>query len=222
MEDLEESALAQANYKPLCWFRYVDDVFVIWLHGTENLERFRDNLNVLHMNMQFTMEIERDGYLPFLDIDIYRRPDGSMGHKVCRKPSHTNLYLRPGSHQLHSTYKPLFQPWCTEPGLCVTRKASMMSWSNSRPLWGKMGTAPNRYDRPSTRRLERQAHLVLHPPYFQTTYGRLHRMLAKRNIKCVGLPPRKIYSLRPVKDGLGLRTPGGYIVSCKCVYRTDW
>jgi hypothetical protein len=30
MEAFEERALAQANYKPLCWFRYVDDVFVIW------------------------------------------------------------------------------------------------------------------------------------------------------------------------------------------------
>jgi hypothetical protein len=91
MEDLEERALAQVNYKPLCWFRYVDDVFVIWLHGTENLERFRDNLNVLHRNIQFTMKTERDGHLPLLDINIYRGPDGSMGHNVCRKPSHTNL-----------------------------------------------------------------------------------------------------------------------------------
>jgi hypothetical protein len=38
MEDLEERALAQANYKPLCWFRYVDDVFVIWLPGTKSGE----------------------------------------------------------------------------------------------------------------------------------------------------------------------------------------
>jgi hypothetical protein len=34
-------------------------------------------------------------------------------------------------------------------------------------------------------------------------------MLAKHNIKSVGLPPRKISSLLcPVKDNLGLRTPG--------------
>jgi hypothetical protein len=90
MEDLEERALAQANYKPLCWFRYVDDVFVIWPYGTENLERVRDHLNVLRRNLQFTMEIERDVHLPFRDINIYRRPDGSMGHKVYRKPSHTS------------------------------------------------------------------------------------------------------------------------------------
>jgi hypothetical protein len=29
-ESFEERTLAQANYMPLCWFRYVDDFFVIW------------------------------------------------------------------------------------------------------------------------------------------------------------------------------------------------
>jgi hypothetical protein len=44
--------------------------------------------------------------------------------------------------------------------------------------------------------------------YTETTFGRLSRMLAK-HIKCVALPPRKIFShLPPVKDALGLRTPG--------------
>jgi hypothetical protein len=50
-------------------------------------------------------------------------------------------------------------------------------------------------------------------PYVQTTYGRLSRMLAKHNIKSVGLLPRKISSfLHPVKDDLGLRTPGVYSI----------
>jgi hypothetical protein len=44
------------------------------------------------------MEIEKDGHLPFLDIDIYRKTDGSLGHKVYRKPTHTNLYLQQSSH----------------------------------------------------------------------------------------------------------------------------
>jgi len=49
-------------------------------------------------------------------------------------------------------------------------------------------------------------------PYVQTTYGRLSRMLAK-HIKSVGLQPRKIsIFLRPVKDSLGLRTPGVYSI----------
>jgi hypothetical protein len=54
-------------------------------------------------------------------------------------------------------------------------------------------------------------------PYVQTTYGRLSIKLAKHNSKSVGLPLRKISSfLHPVKDDLGLRTPGVYSISCEC------
>jgi len=45
---------------------------------------------------------DRDGHLPFLDIDIYWRPDGALGHKIFRKPTDTNLYLNPGSHHYPS------------------------------------------------------------------------------------------------------------------------
>jgi hypothetical protein len=44
------------------------------------------------------METKSEGHLPFLDLDIYRRPDGSLGHKVYRKHTHTNLYLIVNSH----------------------------------------------------------------------------------------------------------------------------
>jgi hypothetical protein len=44
------------------------------------------------------MDKEENGLLPFLDIDIYRETDGSLGHKVYRKPTHTNLYLHQIPH----------------------------------------------------------------------------------------------------------------------------
>jgi hypothetical protein len=97
-EEFEERALNQATLKPTCWYRYVDDTFVIWPHGKVSLTNFVEHLNGLHKNIQFTMEIEENGHLPFLDIDIYRKRDGSLGHKVYRKPTHTNLYLHQLSH----------------------------------------------------------------------------------------------------------------------------
>jgi hypothetical protein len=43
------------------------------------------------------------------------------------------------------------------------------------------------------------------------------RVLALHNIKSVGLPPRKLSGfLWPVKDDLGLRTPGVYSIPCEC------
>jgi hypothetical protein len=42
-------------------------------------------------------------------------------------------------------------------------------------------------------------------------------MLAKHNIKSVALPPRKIFNyLPPVKDALGLRTPGICSIPYEC------
>ena len=98
MEDFEKKAIEQATYKPVCWFRYVDDTFVIWPHGQEKLEDFLVHLSGLRNKIQFTMEKEEEGHLPFLDIDIYRKTDGSLGHKVYQKSTHTNLYLHQNSH----------------------------------------------------------------------------------------------------------------------------
>jgi hypothetical protein len=45
----------------------------------------------------------------------------------------------------------------------------------------------------------------------------ISRVLAWHNIKSVGVPPRKLSGfLRPVKDDLGLRTPGVYSIPCEC------
>jgi retron-type reverse transcriptase len=37
MEDFEKKATEQVVLKPVCWFRYVDDTFIIWPHGQEKL-----------------------------------------------------------------------------------------------------------------------------------------------------------------------------------------
>jgi hypothetical protein len=37
MEDFEKKALELAIHKPAYWFRYVNDTFVVWPHGSEKL-----------------------------------------------------------------------------------------------------------------------------------------------------------------------------------------
>jgi len=62
MEDFENKAIEQAAHRPVCWFRYVDDTFVIWPHGQENLAEFLTHLSGLHNKIQFTMEKEEEGH----------------------------------------------------------------------------------------------------------------------------------------------------------------
>jgi hypothetical protein len=64
MEDYEKAAL-----EPRRCFRYVDDTFVIWQHGPDKLKDFLHRLNNIHQSIQFTMEPESEGHLPFLDLD---------------------------------------------------------------------------------------------------------------------------------------------------------
>ncbi|XP_060534544.1 uncharacterized protein LOC132706961 [Cylas formicarius] len=89
MEKFEQQALNTAQKKPKCWFRYVDDTFVIWSHGEKELQIFLAHLKSINNKIKFTMETEKDGRLAFLDVQVERRPNGKLGHKVYRKPTHT-------------------------------------------------------------------------------------------------------------------------------------
>jgi hypothetical protein len=52
--------------------------------------------------------------------------------------------------------------------------------------------------------------------YVSTTFNRISWLLSEHNIKSVGQPLKKIPSfLRPLKDDLGLKTPGVYSVPCE-------
>ena len=97
MEKFEEIILETAPLKPKAWYRYVDDTFIVWNHGQEELDNFLQHLNSKNRNIQFTMEKERDGELSFLDV-LVKREGQRLGHKVYRKPTHTDRYLNSQSN----------------------------------------------------------------------------------------------------------------------------
>ena len=97
MEEFENEALQEAGSKPRLWLRYVDDTFVIWSQGRDQLEDFLSFLNGRHGNIQFTMEEETDGSIPFLDV-LVKKNRGSLSTSVYRKPTHMDRYLHFSSH----------------------------------------------------------------------------------------------------------------------------
>ena len=48
MEAFEERALESAVLCPRVWLRYVDDTFVLWPHGEDELDAFNNCLNTQH------------------------------------------------------------------------------------------------------------------------------------------------------------------------------
>jgi hypothetical protein len=101
MEHFEKLALDSAQYKPSLWFRYVDDTFVVRPHGPEWLQDFLRDLNSLRPSIQFTMEIESNSEIAFLDILVLREAT-ILATKIQRKPTHTGRYLNFNSnHRPH-------------------------------------------------------------------------------------------------------------------------
>src|SRR5215475_9299218 len=183
---------------------------------------FLNHLNGLHKKIKFTMEIEKDGHLPFLDIHIYRRTDGSLGHKIYRKPTHTNLYLQQNSHHHPANKNSVLTS--------LIHRAKTLCDQNSLPHELEFLTSVfkmNGYSQHHIRRAmipttpasktEEKPTAITYLPYVHTTFSRLSRMLAKYNVNSIALPPKKIANyLPPVKQDLGLRTPGIYSIPCEC------
>jgi hypothetical protein len=62
---MEYLALESANHKPSFWLRHVDDTFVIWPRGPQE---FFDHINSVRPFIQFTMKIEANNRIHFLDV----------------------------------------------------------------------------------------------------------------------------------------------------------
>ena len=104
MEDLETKAIQSSPSPPSFWRRFVDDTLTIM--KSSQVESFLNHLNSIDHHIQFTKEESRpDGSMPFLDILITPKEDGSLSTTVYRKPTHTDLYLQwDNNHTITSKY----------------------------------------------------------------------------------------------------------------------
>jgi len=88
----EEKWLADcpAEFKPVYYRRYVDDIFVLFRQES-CLAKFQEYLNNKHINMNFTCEKEVDGSLPFLDVHVSRNIP-CFTTSVYRKPTFSGVF----------------------------------------------------------------------------------------------------------------------------------
>ena len=75
---------------------YVDVTCTVLPQGL--VTSFHEHLNSIDKNIQFTVEKESSGQMPFLDVLLMREEDGTVSTSVYRKPTHTDQYLAFESH----------------------------------------------------------------------------------------------------------------------------
>ena len=98
MSYFEDKFLNSLVEKPLVWWHYIDDIFMIWQHGEEKLLKI---LNSCHLAIQFTAEYSLDK-VNFLDVEVIRSGNKLLADLYI-KPTHTHQYLEISScHEYHS------------------------------------------------------------------------------------------------------------------------
>lgn len=90
-----EMKLKSEGVLPRVWYRYVDDVFAIV--NKNDVQKILDILNARFDTIKFTHEIECDGKLSFLDIEI-QRVGTSFEFGVYHKPTTTKRTITSDSH----------------------------------------------------------------------------------------------------------------------------
>jgi hypothetical protein len=88
----------------LYWYRYVDDIICCWTGSDRQLDCFLNLLNAQHQKISFTMEIESNKSLNFLDLNISIK-NNRHHFAVFRKPCSTDNIIPADS--CHSTSQKL-------------------------------------------------------------------------------------------------------------------
>ena len=102
MGEFDENAITTFHLKPWVWWRYIDDVFMIWEHGEDTLLKFYSHLNSQNPDIKFENPLKYSKVsIEFLDVQITRVGD-SLKTDLYTKPTDTHQYLEFSScHPYH-------------------------------------------------------------------------------------------------------------------------
>lgn len=120
---LRSAPLAGAP-SPLLWIRYVDDALCMF-RCDDDFDRFLVLLNSLRDSITFTLEMESEGRLSFLDI-LIRRDSSEIKLGIYRKPTHTDLYIRRDSCHPPQVFRGLVS--------CLKKRAQSICSASELPI----------------------------------------------------------------------------------------
>ena len=91
MADLEKRLPSDIDLKSYIWWRYINDIFLIWEHGEESLKLFLEKINSIHPTIKFMADWFYSS-VNFLDVMVIIK-DGKIITDLYVKPTDTHQYL---------------------------------------------------------------------------------------------------------------------------------
>ena len=88
----ETDALSHAPHQPHTWWRFIDDIFMIWTHTEDELRTFITYLNNIHPTIKFTSSHSATS-TSFLDVKVSLDQFGKVETDLYTKPTDKHQYL---------------------------------------------------------------------------------------------------------------------------------
>jgi len=94
LQELEDTHVTQLldKHNITAYFRYVDDILIIYDSHHTGIKYIQEDFNTLHPNMKFTAEPEANKQINFLEITIHKTPT-KWATSIYRKPSFTDSII---------------------------------------------------------------------------------------------------------------------------------
>jgi len=94
LQHIERQHMAHLATKHIIinYFRYVDDILIIFDPNQSSIQAVLTDFNTLHPKLQFTSETERGNAINYLDVNICRTPSG-WKTALYRKPTFTDTII---------------------------------------------------------------------------------------------------------------------------------
>ena len=141
MANLEENFLQNTHNKPLIYLRYIDDIFLFWIHGEEKLLQFYKDFNSkdpdIHVTMNHTTE-----EVNFLYTTI-RPKNNTLLTSLYKKPTHSQTYLHPtSSHPPHNFASIIFSQVLRYKRICSDEKKLNLQLTTLKNAFTALGYKP--------------------------------------------------------------------------------
>jgi hypothetical protein len=97
MAYFEETHVYTHHTPPRVWYRFIDDIFMIWENGQDTLNEFLNHLNNCHNTIKFTWDTSPTSVV-FLDTKVLIDENHRLYTTLYCKPTDSHSYLLYSSH----------------------------------------------------------------------------------------------------------------------------